>query len=432
MREIRRVESKMPAREKLLRVCAYARVSTGKDAMLHSLSAQISYYSSMIQNHDGWLYSGVYADEAKTGTKDGRENFQRMIEDCRNGKIDMIITKSISRFARNTVTLLETTRELKSMGIGVYFEEQRIYTLSGDGELMMSILASYAQEESLSASENQKWRIRRCFEEGKVLNFNSLYGFLIKNGNVSRDDARAVIAEEIFDRVIAGESYNGIARDLNRRGIPSTNGAEWTCTRIHTLIANEKYIGDALLQKTFVNNHLEKKCRKNKGERPMYYAEGTHDGIIGREKFAKAAEVQKERATQFMNTTRKGEFSTFTGMIKCAGCGKSYRRITCRGSFAWNCTTYMRDGKEACWGKKIPDNVLTASVCDVLQMDRLDTEVVRKKIKQIIVPAPNKFIFHLSNGEITLREWKDPSRKDSWTDEMKEQARQKAFKRKER
>lgn len=151
---------------RLTRVAAYARVSSGKDAMLHSLSAQVSYYSGLIQKHPGWQYCGVYADEALTGTKDNRENFQRMLDDCHAGKLDLIITKSISRFARNTVTLLETVRELKLLGVNICFEEQNIYTLSVDGELMMTILASYAQEESRSASENQKWRIRANFQHG--------------------------------------------------------------------------------------------------------------------------------------------------------------------------------------------------------------------------------------------------------------------------
>ena len=151
----------------LKRVAAYARVSSGKDAMLHSLSAQVSYYNDLIQNHSGWQYAGVYADEALTGTKENRENFQRLLADCRSGKVDMVITKSISRFARNTVTLLETVRELKTMGVDVFFEEQNIHSLSADGELILTILASYAQEESLSASENQKWRVRQNFMNGK-------------------------------------------------------------------------------------------------------------------------------------------------------------------------------------------------------------------------------------------------------------------------
>ena len=156
-----------PQIPKALRVAAYARVSSGKDAMLHSLSAQVDFYSTYIRHHPGWEYVGVYADEAKTGTKDSRENFQRLLADCRAGIIDRVLTKSVSRFARNTVTLLETVRELKSLGISVYFEEQNIDTATADGELMLTILAGFAEEESLSASENQKWRVRRNFEGGK-------------------------------------------------------------------------------------------------------------------------------------------------------------------------------------------------------------------------------------------------------------------------
>ena len=165
--------SKDPALQ-VKRVCAYARVSSGKDAMLHSLSAQISYYQELIQKQPGWKFCGIYADEAMTGTKENRKKFQEMLEECRKGNIDLIITKSISRFARNTVTLLSTVRELKTLGVDVYFEEQNIHSMSGDGELMLTILASYAQEESLSASENQKWRVRANFQEGKPWNCKML------------------------------------------------------------------------------------------------------------------------------------------------------------------------------------------------------------------------------------------------------------------
>ena len=175
-RIIRQVQFPMQSQPKAKRVVAYARVSTGKDAMLHSLSAQISYYSDLIQKHSGWQYCGVYSDEATTGTKGNRKGFQDMIKQCQTGNIDLIITKSISRFARNTVTLLQTVRELKEIGVDVYFEEHNIHTMSADGELMMTILASYAQEESLSASENQKWRVRQAFENGELMNLRTMFG----------------------------------------------------------------------------------------------------------------------------------------------------------------------------------------------------------------------------------------------------------------
>ena len=166
-RTVTQVRFRKPPVMRLKRVAAYSRVSSGKDAMLHSLSAQISYYSELIQHHPGWVYCGVFSDEAMTGTKASRPGFQALLKECRAGNIDLIITKSISRFARNTVTLLETVRELKERDIDVYFEEQRLHTIGPDGELIMTILAAYAQEESLSVSENQKWRVKKNFEDGK-------------------------------------------------------------------------------------------------------------------------------------------------------------------------------------------------------------------------------------------------------------------------
>ena len=167
------------------KVAAYARVSSGKDAMLHSLSNQISYYSRLIQNNPKWDYVGVYADEAATGTKDSRIEFQKLLKDCRNKKIDLVITKSISRFARNTLTLLATVRELKELNVEVYFEKENIYSLSGDGELMLTILASFFQAESYSVSENCKWRIRKRFADGELVNLRFLYGYDISKNKIS-------------------------------------------------------------------------------------------------------------------------------------------------------------------------------------------------------------------------------------------------------
>jgi DNA invertase Pin-like site-specific DNA recombinase len=179
------------------RVAGYGRVSSGKDAMLHSLSAQVSYYSKLIQSRADWAFSGVYADEATTGTKDNRAELQRLLADCRAGKIDMIITKSIARFARNTVTLLETVRELKLLNIDVYFEEQNIHSLSGDGELMLTILASYAQEESRSVSENCKWRIRRDFAQGRP-SASRMLGYHLRDGKFYIIPEEAEIVRRIF------------------------------------------------------------------------------------------------------------------------------------------------------------------------------------------------------------------------------------------
>ena len=210
-RTIKKIEPsllKIPAKK---RVAAYARVSSGKDAMLHSLSAQISYYSDLIQKNRKWEYEGVYADEAMTGTKDNRAEFQRLLTDCRNGKIDMVITKSISRFARNTVTMLETVRELKNINVEVFFEKENIHSMSGDGELMLTILASFAQEESRSVSENCKWRIRKRFADGELVNLRFIFGYHIEKGQIKVDPKEADIVRMIFRDYINGMGCTLIA-----------------------------------------------------------------------------------------------------------------------------------------------------------------------------------------------------------------------------
>lgn len=391
------------------RVAAYARVSSGKDAMLHSLSAQVSYYSKLIQNHSGWEYAGVYADEALTGTKDTRENFQRLLADCRNGKIDMILTKSVSRFARNTLTLLETVRELKSLGVDVFFEEQNIHTASSEGELMLTILASYAQEESLSASENQKWRIRQQFQEGKITNVRRFFGYKVMGSTLVPDEATAPIVREIFERAVSGESFGSIARDLNDRGITGVNGGKWKSARISDLLGNEKYCGNALLQKTFRNNHIDKKECRNKGELPRYYAEDTHEGIIDEELFCAVGEILK------VNAARKAEcapckITCFTGLITCAGCGKHYRRKVTKTSPVWICSTYNTQGKKYCPSKAIPEPTLMALADEVGAFG---------KITAITAEKDNTLIFSLENGETIVKRWKDRSRSESWTPEMR-------------
>ena len=245
---IRKMEADIPSLPLRKRVAAYARVSSGKDAMLHSLSAQVSYYSEHIQSHPEWEYAGVYVDEALTGTKDDRDGFQRLLADCRAGKIDMVLTKSISCFARNTVTLLETVRELKTLGVDVYSEEQNIHSLSRDGELMLTILASYAQEESRSVSENCKWRIHQKFQQD-IPTTTRLNGRKIDHGKVTviPDEAKAIAL--IFELRRAGMGKNGIARELNCYGIPVKRGGIWHESVVETILRNEKYQSDLLLQK---------------------------------------------------------------------------------------------------------------------------------------------------------------------------------------
>ncbi len=418
---------KTPKLEQKKRVAAYARVSSGKDAMLHSLSAQVSYYSDLIQGRQDWLYCGVYADEAKTGTKDSREEFQRLISDCRSGRVDMVITKSISRFARNTVTLLEAVRELKSLGVDVYFEEQNIHTMSGDGELMMTILASYAQEESRSASENQKWRVKRNFEDGKPWS-GSVLGYRYVNGVYIIKPDEAAIVREIFADYLSGLGIEAIMKKLNAEGKTTRNGNAWTRTCVHRVLCNYSYTGNLLLQTTFRENHITKKTMPNRGELPMYHAEATHEAIVSMEDYQAVQEEMARRATKHNRSTHGPAKYPFTSLIVCGACGKSYRRKVTRTGPVWICSTYNIYGKAACPSKQIPEETLEKAAAEALGLDAFDGKALHDKITVIQAMRDNTLVFSFKDGTQTVKRWTDRSRAESWTPEMREAARQKALK----
>ena len=417
-RNVERVEFKVPQQPVALRVAAYSRVSSAKDAMLHSLSAQVSHYSSLIQSHEGWLYCGVYADEGITGTKENRENFVRLIDDCRAGKIDLIITKSISRFARNTVTLLETVRELKLLGIGVFFEEQNINTLTAAGELMLTILASYAQEESLSASENQKWRIKKNFEEGMPWNGRML-GYRYDNGVYKVVPDEAKIVRRIFTEYLEGKGSNAITNGLNKDGIPSPFGGKWCKNSIMKILRQYAYTGNLLLQRFYVNNHLEKKVLTNQGEKPMYHVEQSHEAIIPLEMFERVQERIKQNSHYYNTPGRTQTTYPLSGKIKCAMCGKSFRRKTTPNGITWVCSTYSYQGKSACAAKQIPDTTISLITIDVLGLEELDTEAVNSRLVAIIANPGNTLTFQLKDGTERVVTWQDRSRSESWSPEKR-------------
>lgn len=396
------------------RVAAYARVSSAKDAMHHSLSAQIAYYSKYIQSHPDWEYMGVYADEAKTGTKDSRENYQRLLSDCRDGTIDMVITKSVSRFARNTVTLLETVRELKSLGIDVYFEEQNIHTLSANGELMLSIMASFAQAESLSASENQKWRIRHNFEQGKPW-CGVMLGCRQEDGKFVIVQEEADIVRRIYSEYLNGNGTEAIAKQLNADGILTQKGYIWHKSAVSRILRNYNYTGNLLLQRFFSENHISKRKCENTGELPKYMAENTHEAIIDLATFnAVQAEIER-RTRKYKPRPPEKPVYPFTGKIVCAHCGKHYRRkVTATGPI-WICSTYNSLGKSACPPKAIPEPILTQLTNGIL-------------FDEITAEDGNAIRLRCGDTETVLH-WQDRSRSESWTAEMRESARQHSLER---
>lgn len=405
---VQKIEAKKPLIPVRKKVCAYARVSSGKDEMLHSLSAQISYYSEYIQSRGDWLYVGVYADSAVTGTKDSRDEFQRMLEDCRNGKIDMIITKSISRFARNTVTLLSTVRELKELGVDVWFEKENIHSTSGDGELMLTILASFAQEESLSVSENCKWRIRHNFEEG-IPNSFTIYGYDVENHKLTVNPEEAEVVRKIFKMYSEGIGTYRIANYLNAHRMKAPKGDIWRASRINIILKNEKYIGDLLLQKVYSENHITKKKIVNSGELKQYYVSENHEPIVDKatfDKVQKILELKNKKAPYVEPYEYRFKDSVFCGI-----CGDRYTRKkvnsgTVSEKYVWKCRTYSHKGKRVCASRQIPDAVL---------MDMADE--FDKEISKIIIHENNRVKFLFADGSEVIKTW-EINRK--WTDEMKE------------
>lgn len=405
----------LPSRK---RVCGYARVSSGKDEMLHSLAAQVSYYSNLIQGKPEWDYVGVYADEAETGTKDTRPEFMQLLEDCRAGKIDLIITKSISRFSRNTVTLLETVRELKSLSIGVFFEEQNIYSLSGDGELMLSILASYAQEESRSTSENQKWRVKRNFEDGKPWS-SKIFGYRYDNGKFIIVPEEAETVRRIYDDYLSGLGVTAIAKVLSEENVLTrSKHSSWNKSSVEVILKNYNYTGNLLLQKTYSENHITKRRCTNHGEMPQYHAESTHEPIISLDTFNATQAERERRAKKYKCKQVPRKTYPFTGLLTCNNCGKHYRRKTTKAGIVWICSTFNSLGKKQCASKQIPETTLMELASEF------------DDIKSLVVCNDNWLIFYLADGSVVNRQWQDRSRRESWTEEMKDKARKQALERK--
>lgn len=435
MRKIVKLEAHSPKTVKRKRVAAYARVSSGKDAMLHSLSAQISYYNNYIDNRGDWELVRIYADEALTGTKDDRPEFQRMLADCRSGKIDMIITKSLTRFVRNTLTLLKTVRELKLLDIDVFFEKENIHTLSTDGELMLTLLASFAQEESRSTSENMKWRIRKMFEQGRP-NAGRMLGYRLKDGVLQIVPSEAETVKMIFDDFLSGMGRNAIMKKLLYLGIPTLNGGRWRENVIYNILRNEKYTGNMLLQKTYILDHLSKRTMANHGEKPMYYVENSHQPIINKETFDKVQRELKRRLELHPSKTKR-EVHLFTGLITCGICGKHFQHkiANAGGKYAkpvWICSTFNSLGKSACNAQQIPETILITKTSEVLGTVDWDRNTLLNSFSDISIPEHNRLVYIFKDGHRQETEWQNSSRRESWTDEMKQAARERALKANER
>ncbi|MDD3881477.1 MAG: recombinase family protein [Eubacteriales bacterium] len=319
------------------RVAAYARVSTDSDEQFTSYEAQIDYYTKFIRQHEDWTYISVYTDEGISGTNTKkREGFNQMVSDALSGKIDLIVTKSVSRFARNTVDSLVTVRKLKEHGVEIFFEKENIWTLDSKGELLITIMSSLAQEESRSISENVTWGQRKRFSDGKVsMPYKHFLGYEKgENGQPVVKEKEAVIVRRIFRLFLEGKTPAGICRHLEANGIPTPSGKQkWSQTTVNSILRNEKYKGDALLQKRFTVDFLTKRMKANTGEVPQFYVEGSHEGIIAPNEFDLVqAEIERRKG---IGGHYSGS-SVFSSKLVCADCGAFF------GQKVWHSTDKYR------------------------------------------------------------------------------------------
>lgn len=308
------------------KVAAYARVSTDSDEQYTSYEMQVKYYKKFIQEHDGWIYVNVYADEGITGTNTKkRDSFNQMINDALDRKIDLIITKSISRFARNTLDTISITRKLKASGVEVFFEKEGLWTFDSKSELILTIMASIAQEESRSISANVTMGKRWGMQEGKVsFAYKNFLGYKKENGKIVIDEEQAIIVRRIYSMFLKeGKTCSGIAVQLKKEGIltPSGNSSNWQKNTVLSILTNEKYKGDALLQKTFTANFLEHNVKRNNGQLPQYYVENSHPAIINRYEWE---QVQTELARRQEIGRNYSGAGAFASKLVCEDCGGFY------------------------------------------------------------------------------------------------------------
>ena len=349
---------------KRLRVAAYCRVSTDEDEQINSYKAQIEYYTDKINKNPEWQMAGIFADEGISGTQaKKRPEFLKMIRLCRQGKIDLILTKSFSRFARNTVDSVDYIRELRALGIGVVSEKENMNTLNEDSEMLITILSCFAQAESESISKNVSWGVRQSFKNGKVpIKYSTLLGYRKgENGLPEIIPDEAEIVKEIFRSYLDGMSLKQIADSLNARGVKTKHkNTAWTSETVKGILKNEKYSGDAILQKTYVTDCITKKTRKNNGELPMYIVKNHHDPIISRDDFNRVQEEMARRSAkrtiaEKLTKTEQGKYSAkyaLSELLICGECGTHYRRVTWTAKgfkeIKWRCINRIQYGKKKC------------------------------------------------------------------------------------
>ena len=328
----------------ILRVAAYCRVSTDSEDQLNSFAAQQTYYNEYIRKHEGWQMADIYADEGITGTSAAkRDDFQRMLADCRKGRIDKVLVKSISRFARNTKECLEVIRELKTLGISVFFEEHKIDTRMVSSEMLTAVLASCAQAESESISQNMKWGIRARMEKGTYTAPSVPFGYRWGKEGLEIQMEEAVYIRYIFTEYLTGRNTEDIALELRSRSEKESilKARKWSYQSIVHILKNEKYVGDCLNQKTYMTEEFPRRCLRNRGEHAQYYVSNAHSAIIDRDTFTAVQALLQERARRHVKHTM--QTSPVASRIVCGNCGANFRRKQTSGKYVYACRTRLAD-----------------------------------------------------------------------------------------
>ena len=404
-------------RRKQLRVAAYCRVSTKEEDQVNSYEVQKEYYTEKIMSNTAWTMAGIYADKGVTGTSaKKRDEFMRMIRHCRQHKIDIVLTKSVSRFSRNTVDCLYYTRALKALGIGVIFEKENINSLEEDSELRITLAGAFAQSESESISANVSWGKRRAMENGRpIIQYKYLYAY--RRGS---DNKPEIIPEEaevvrwIYDRYLSGASLRMIKDELTQQGVECEGG--WTAIKVSRILKNEKYCGDVLMQKTFRQNFINRKVIKNTGQRPMYLIENYHEGIVSREKFNEVqAELARRKAAKSPSKLAVTGQSCYASKyalserLVCGECGTLYRRCTWmrqnRKKIVWRCVSRLEYGKKYCHNSPTLDEApLQQAILAALNTAMADKNSLIRQITDAmeteIIPFPGGT---MSLGDIERR-----------------------------
>ncbi|WP_406713273.1 recombinase family protein [Trueperella pyogenes] len=400
--EMRVIPAKL-VRPQRLKVAAYARVSTEHERQLSSIAAQVSHYSHLIQSTPGWDYAGVFIDEGITGTSTKhRDGFNDLMDTARAGGIDVILTKSISRLARNTVDLLDTVRELKALGVAVRFEREQIDTATADGELLLTLLASFAQEESRSMSKNVKWGIRKKYADG-FMHSRQPYGYQYVGSDLVVIEAEAEIIRRIFTGFLAGISPEATAAQLNAEGITPRRGAKFRGKTIRKWLENEIYTGRVILQKYYRPKVSESNCHTNTGELPRYLVEESHPAIIDQATFdAVQAELARRRHLG-RGATPSGGTTGLTSRIECSVCGRFYHRRTKKRRAStykfWWCETATKGKGNPCRAPQIRETHLTRVCARVLGLDDWDDEHALTHLTKIVVNADRTLTIHTTSRE---------------------------------